>query len=60
MKKSQLSATLVRQHSFGEVRSFMGLVQYYGRFIPDLATLSELVQRLTRKDVPFTWGTEQQ
>ena len=38
--------------SVGEVRSFVRLVQYCGRFIPDLATVSE--------PVPCTWETEQQ
>ena len=29
--------------SVSEVRSFLGLVNYSGKFIPDLATLSELL-----------------
>ena len=37
----------------------MGLVNYSGRFIPDLATLSEPLRRLTKKDVEFQWGPEQ-
>ena len=39
--------------SFSEVRSFLGLVNYSGRFILDLATLSEPQRRLTKKDVEF-------
>ena len=45
--------------SVSEVRSFLGLVNYSGRFIPDLVTLSEPLQRLTKKDVEFQWGSEQ-
>ena len=45
--------------SVSEVRSFLGLVNYSGRFIPDLATLSEPLRRLTKKDVEFQWGPEQ-
>ena len=37
----------------------MGLVNYSGRFIPDLATLSEPLRRLTKEDVEFQWGPEQ-
>ena len=39
--------------SVSEVRSFLGLLNYSGRFIPDLATLSEPLRRLTKKDVEF-------
>ncbi|XP_061196525.1 uncharacterized protein K02A2.6-like [Saccostrea echinata] len=42
-----------------EVRSFLGLVTYCGKFIPNLATLSEPLRILTRKNQPFTWGPEQ-
>ena len=39
-----------------EVRSFLGLVNYCGRFIPDLATISEPLRKLTQKSIMFTWG----
>lgn len=42
-----------------EVRSFLGLVGYSSRFIPQFATLSEPLRRLTRKDTPFVFGAEQ-
>ena len=45
--------------SAAEVRSFLGLVNYSGRFIPDLATLSEPLRRLTKNGVEFQWGPEQ-
>ena len=37
-----------------EVRSFLGLVQYSARFIPDLATISAPLRHLIRKNVSFT------
>ena len=43
-----------------EVRSFMGLVQYSAKFIPDLATVAKPIQELTRKSTTFKWGTAQQ
>lgn len=43
-----------------EVRSFLGLVNYVGKFIPNLATVSEALRRLTKKEVSFEWGSEQQ
>ena len=43
-----------------EVRSFMGMVQYSARFMPDLASIARPIQDLARKGVPFVWGAEQQ
>ena len=42
-----------------ETRSFLGLVNYCGRFIPDLATLSEPLRRLTKSGTPFVFGGKQ-
>uniref|UniRef100_A0A669BA80 Gypsy retrotransposon integrase-like protein 1 n=1 Tax=Oreochromis niloticus TaxID=8128 RepID=A0A669BA80_ORENI len=42
-----------------EVRSFLGLVGFSSRFIPQFATLSEPLRRLTRKEITFTFGQEQ-
>ena len=51
------SVTEARQpESEGEVPNFLGLVNFCARFIPDLATVSEPLRRLTRKDVPYQWG----
>lgn len=43
-----------------ETRSFLGLVNFVGKFLPDLATVTEPLRRLTKKDEPFVWQTEQQ
>ena len=48
-----------KPESVAEVRSFLGLVNFCARFIPDLATVSEPLRRLTRKYVPYQWGKEQ-
>ncbi|CAC5425334.1 unnamed protein product [Mytilus coruscus] len=42
-----------------EVKSFMGLVNFTGRFIPNLATIAEPLNRLMKKNKPFNWGPEQ-
>ena len=55
------AVTEARQpESAAEVRSFLGLVNFCARFIPDLATVSEPLRKLTRKDVHFSWGKEQE
>lgn len=43
-----------------ECRSFMGLVNFVGRFIPDLATVSEPIRRLMHKKTVFHWEKPQQ
>lgn len=40
-----------------EVRSFLGLVNFVGQFIPNLATITEPLRNLTRKDTNFTWDS---
>lgn len=42
-----------------EVRSFLGLVNFCSRFIPNHATLSDPLRKLTRKDEKFVFGPEQ-
>ena len=43
-----------------EARSFLGLAQFVSKFIPDLSTVAEPIQRLTHKNVEFKWQSEQQ
>lgn len=45
--------------SGSEVKSFLGLVNFSARYIPNLATVSEPLRRLTKKNVNFVWGREQ-
>ena len=42
-----------------EVRSFLGLVQYSAKFIPNYALVAEPLRKLTRKNVRFQWADEQ-
>ncbi|XP_071727623.1 uncharacterized protein [Rutidosis leptorrhynchoides] len=43
-----------------EIKSFLGLAGYYRRFIKDSSKISSPLTKLTRKDVPFQWGDEQE
>ncbi|XP_041475767.1 uncharacterized protein K02A2.6-like [Lytechinus variegatus] len=45
--------------SVKELRSFLGLLNYYGKFLPDLASNLEPLHRLLRKDARWRWGKEQ-
>ena len=41
-----------------QLRSFLRLVQYYSRFIPNLATLLSPLNRLLRQDIKWEWSAE--
>lgn len=43
-----------------EVRSFLGLVNYLSKFIPDLATLTYPLRQLTIQKQHFVWKSEHQ
>lgn len=38
-----------------EVMSFLGLVNYVGKFIPNLSTLTHPLRELTKHQIPFEW-----
>ena len=46
--------------SASEVRSFLGMVGFSSRFIPNFATIAEPLRALTRQETPFKWDSEQQ
>ena len=42
-----------------ELRSFLGLVQYYQKFLPNLSSMLEPLHELLRQSVPWHWGESQ-
>jgi hypothetical protein len=45
--------------NLSHVRSFLGLVGFYRHFVKDFSTIATLLNELTKKGVPFSWGTRQ-
>lgn len=46
--------------NIGELRSFLGLVTYVGRFIPNLASKTDPLRGLLRGGTPFVWNNVHQ
>ena len=42
------------------LRSFLGSVQFYKKFLHNLATTTEPLYRLTKKEIQWKWGAEEQ
>ena len=42
-----------------EVRSFLGMVGFSARLIPNFATLAEPLRAISRQGIPIVWGKEQ-
>lgn len=43
-----------------QVRQFLGLAGYFRRYVPNYATETACISMLTKKDVKFCWGPEQE
>ena len=54
-KKVEVMMSWERPKLVFEIRSFLGLVGYYRRFIEDFSRLAVPMTRLTRKEVKFDW-----
>ena len=42
----------------GELRSFLGLINYYGKFVKNLASICKPLYQLLQKDIKWSWSQE--
>ncbi|XP_045456466.1 uncharacterized protein LOC123666419 [Melitaea cinxia] len=59
-EKTKAVQNFPRPKCRNDIRSFMGLVSYYRRFIPNLSKIAKPLTNLLRKDIEFIWQNEQQ
>src|SRR3954469_17860946 len=46
--------------SLKELQSFLGICNYYRRFVPHYSSIAASLTQLTHKDTPYTWTTQTQ
>ena len=49
-----------RPQSLNQLRSFLGMVNYFGKFVPIISTVTGPLYDLTKKDVKFIWTATHQ
>lgn len=43
-----------------ELQAFLGFANFYRRFVPEFSSIAKPLTKLTGKDIPWKWGTEEQ
>ena len=49
-----------RPKTVKEVQKFLGLANYYRRFIKNFAKIAKLMHKFVRKDKKWSWGDKQE
>jgi hypothetical protein len=58
--KIQALANAPPPQNVKQIRQFLGLAGYFRKYIANYSAKTSCIARLTRKDVPFLWGPEQE
>ena len=56
ISKVDAALSMPQPHDPSSLKSFLGSVQFYSKFLPNLATITEPLYMLTRKNVDWRWG----
>ena len=57
--KVQAIVDVPEPRNLTELRSFLGMINYYGKFLPNLATLLSPLYKLLRQTTTWKWGPRQ-
>jgi len=49
-----------RPHNVAELRSFLGIINYYGKFLPNLSTRLAPLYQLLKRGVKWQWNKQQE
>jgi len=52
--------SMPRPHDVSSLKSLLGSVQFYSKFLPNLSTITDPLYLLTRKDNEWSWGEQQE
>ncbi len=59
-EKVKAIAEVPRPHNVSELKAFLGLLNYYGKFLPNLATTMAPLYQLLHKTTVWKWGATQE
>lgn len=57
-EKTKAIQNIMNPKTIKEIQSFLGIANYYRRFIPEFAKIALPLVKLTRKNTPFKWTDE--
>jgi hypothetical protein len=58
--RNQALQELPEPHDISTLRSFLGVLNYYARFLKEIRSIRAPLDELLKKDVPWHWDSEQQ
>ena len=58
-RKTKAILEMPAPQDVAQLRSFLGMVQYYAKFLPDLATVLAPLHRLLKKGAKWTWSQKE-
>ena len=59
-KKVKAITEMPKPQDVTQLHAFLGMVQYYAKFLPDLATHLVPLHRLLQKNTKWSWGVEEE